>query len=84
MSSDGIKVVAKNGWAVLEGDAEQHFRRQTVDPSRPSMTGDLRRHADPTRCSRHLSDATAAHQILQEAMHAIRSQYQWRRSERRC
>jgi AraC family transcriptional regulator len=42
MSSDGIKVVAKNAWASLADDVERRFSRQTLDPSRPPVLGDLR------------------------------------------
>jgi len=30
MSSDGIKVVAKNGWAVLEGDASNFGGKRLI------------------------------------------------------
>jgi AraC-like DNA-binding protein len=48
MSSDGINVVAKNGWAVLAGEVERQFPRQSVDPPRPSIAGDLCRRANPS------------------------------------
>lgn len=65
ISSENIKVIVKNGWVTLEGEAEWQYQRQTAEVAVRRIKGVkgvsntilLRPHAEPTEIKRKIQEA---------------------------
>ncbi len=65
ISSENIKVIVKNGWVTLEGEAEWQYQRQTAETAVRRIKGvkgvsneiRLRPHAEPTEIKRKIQEA---------------------------
>jgi osmotically-inducible protein OsmY len=65
ISSENIKVIVKNGWVTLEGEAEWQYQRQTAEAAVRRIKGVkgvsntilLRPHAEPTEIKRKIQEA---------------------------